>query len=145
MVCELGMSPFGPVAFRPSAGPWDDDRPLAFSEATARRVDEENPQPRAARLRNGPQLLSRQPNAVAALAEELLEVESLDADAIRALISESEQPLRCRRARRTELGPARPSSRLARPSGSPLLGTLAPLARSLPVPERFLPYSSSHP
>jgi hypothetical protein len=31
---------------------------------------------------------------VAALAEELLEVESLDAEAIRALIAESEQPVR---------------------------------------------------
>jgi ATP-dependent Zn protease len=40
------------------------------------------------------QLLSRHPNAVAALAEELLEVESLDAEAIRALIAESEQPVR---------------------------------------------------
>ena len=39
------------------------------------------------------QLLSRHPNAVAALAEELLEVESLDAEAIRALIAQSEQPL----------------------------------------------------
>jgi cell division protease FtsH len=94
MVCELGMSPFGPVAFRPSAGPWDDDRPLAFSEATARRVDEEIRSLVLRGYETARQLLSRHPNAVAALAEELLEVESLDAEAIRALIAESEQPLR---------------------------------------------------
>jgi cell division protease FtsH len=94
MVCELGMSPFGPVAFRPPAGPWADDHPLAFSEATARRVDEEI---RILVLRGyetARQLLSRHRNAVAALAEELLEVESLDAEAIRTLISEAEPPLR---------------------------------------------------
>jgi cell division protease FtsH len=94
MVCELGMSPFGPVAYRPPAGPWDDDRPLAFSEATARRVDEEIRTLVLRGYETARQLLSRHRNAVAALAEELLEVESLDADAIRALISESEQPLR---------------------------------------------------
>jgi cell division protease FtsH len=94
MVCELGMSPFGPVAFRPPAGPWDDDRPLGFSEATARRVDEEIRTLVLRGYETARQLLSRHRNAVAALAEQLLEVESLDAEAIRALISESEQPLR---------------------------------------------------
>ena len=93
MVCELGMSPFGPVAFRPSGGPWDDDRRWR----SARR-------PRAGWTRKSASLVlrgyetarqvSRHRNAVAALAEELLEVESLDAEAIRALISESEQPFR---------------------------------------------------
>jgi cell division protease FtsH len=92
MVCELGMSPFGPVAFRPSAGPWDDDQPLAFSEATARRVDEEIRSLVLRGYETARQLLSRHRNAVAALAEELLEVESLDAEAIRVLLLESEQP-----------------------------------------------------
>ena len=114
MVCELGMSPFGPVAFRPSAGPWDDDRPLAFSEATARRVDEEIRSLVMRGYETARQLLSRHPNAVAALAEELLEVESLDAEAIRALISESEQPLRDRRPRRTELGALARASRASK-------------------------------
>jgi cell division protease FtsH len=94
MVCELGMSPFGPVAFRPPAGPWDDDQPLGFSEATARRVDEEIRTLVLRGYETARQLLSRHRNAVAALAEQLLEVESLDAEAIRALISESESPLR---------------------------------------------------
>jgi len=94
MVCELGMSPFGPVAFRPSGGPFDEDRALAFSEATARRVDEEMRSLVLRGYETARQLLSRHPNAVAALAEELLEVESLDAEAIRALIAESEQPVR---------------------------------------------------
>ena len=40
MVCEFGMSSFGPVAFR-RAGPWDEDCGIGYSEATARRVDDE--------------------------------------------------------------------------------------------------------
>ena len=40
MVCEFGMSSFGPVAFR-RPGPWDEDRGVGYSEATARRVDDE--------------------------------------------------------------------------------------------------------
>ena len=40
MVCEFGMSSFGPVAFR-RPGPWDDDRGAGYSEATAQRVDDE--------------------------------------------------------------------------------------------------------
>ena len=41
MVCEFGMSSFGPIAFRRAGAPWEDDGGAGFSEATARRVDEE--------------------------------------------------------------------------------------------------------
>ena len=42
MVCELGMSPLGPVHFRRPSSAWDtDSRAAGFSEETARRVDEE--------------------------------------------------------------------------------------------------------
>jgi cell division protease FtsH len=92
MVCELGMSPFGPVAFKP-AGPWDQEQALGFSEATARRIDEEIRSLVLRGYETARQLLSRHGNAVAALAEELLEVESLDAEAVRTLISDSEQAL----------------------------------------------------
>ena len=42
MVCELGMSPLGPVHFRRPSSAWDtDSRASGFSEETARRVDDE--------------------------------------------------------------------------------------------------------
>ena len=42
MVCELGMSPLGPVHFRrPASGFENDNRAAGFSEETARRVDDE--------------------------------------------------------------------------------------------------------
>ena len=42
MVCELGMSPLGPVHFRRPSSAWDADSQAAgFSEETARRVDDE--------------------------------------------------------------------------------------------------------
>ena len=42
MVCELGMSPLGPLHFRRPSGAWESDsRAAGFSEETARRVDDE--------------------------------------------------------------------------------------------------------
>src|SRR5512141_2951683 len=42
MVCEFGMSPLGPLAFRRGGGGgWDGERAAALSEDTARRVDDE--------------------------------------------------------------------------------------------------------
>ena len=42
MVCELGMSPLGPVHFRRPSSAWDADaRAAGFSEEAARRVDDE--------------------------------------------------------------------------------------------------------
>ena len=81
MVCELGMSPLGPLHFRRPSSAWDSDsRAAGFSEETARRVDDEI---RALVMRGyetARQIVERQRAAVKALAEELLEVESVDAD-----------------------------------------------------------------
>ena len=85
MVCEFGMSSFGPVAFR-RPGPWDEDRGVGYSEATARRVDDEIRDLVMKGYETARQVVARHRTAVAALAEELLEVESLDAEGVRAII-----------------------------------------------------------
>ena len=85
MVCEFGMSSFGPVAFR-RPGPWDDDRGAGYSEASAQRVDDEIRGLVMKGYETARQLVARHRDAVAALAEELLDVESLDAEGVRAII-----------------------------------------------------------
>ena len=90
MVCELGMSPLGPLHFRRPSSAWESDsRAAGFSEETARRVDDEI---RALVMRGyetARQIVERQRAAVKALAEELLEVESVDADRLRELLDAS--------------------------------------------------------
>ncbi len=71
MVCEFGMSSFGPVAFR-RPGPWDEDRGVGYSEATARRVDDEIRDLVMKGYETARQVVARHRTAVAALAEELL-------------------------------------------------------------------------
>jgi cell division protease FtsH len=87
MVCEFGMSSFGPIAFRRAGAPWEDDGGAGFSEATARRVDEEIRDLVMRGYETARRLIGRHREAVEALAEELLQVESLDADAVRALLA----------------------------------------------------------
>jgi cell division protease FtsH len=87
MVCEFGMSSFGPIAFRRAGAPWEDDGGAGFSEATAQRVDEEIRNLVMRGYETARRLISRHREAVEALAEELLQVESLDADAVRALLA----------------------------------------------------------
>jgi cell division protease FtsH len=89
MVCEFGMSPLGPVHYgRPAAG--EPDRGAAgFSEAAARQVDDEI---RAIVMRgydNARQIVERQHGAVRALAMELLDVESVDADRVGAILADN--------------------------------------------------------
>jgi cell division protease FtsH len=87
MVCEWGMSDLGPLAYRKPGNSFDPDRPHAVSEATAQRVDEEirkvviNGYDRAREVIEG----NREP--VRALADELLQHESLDAPEIRTLLA----------------------------------------------------------
>jgi cell division protease FtsH len=89
MVCELGMSPLGPVHFRrPSAARDVDGGAAGFSEDAARRVDDEI---RALVMRGydtARQIIERQRAAVRALALELLDVESVDADRLKQIIAE---------------------------------------------------------
>jgi cell division protease FtsH len=89
MVCELGMSPLGPVHFkRPASAFESDSRAAGFSEETARRVDDEI---RALVMRGyetSRQIVERQRPAVKALAEELLEVESVDAGRLKQIMGQ---------------------------------------------------------
>jgi cell division protease FtsH len=88
MVCELGMSPLGPVHFKRPSSTWDSDsRAAGFSEETARRVDDEI---RALVMRGfetARQIVEQQRQAVKALSDELLEIESVDADRLKEILA----------------------------------------------------------
>ena len=87
MVCEFGMSPLGPLAYRTPGNPWEMDRGVGISEATAQRVDDEM---RALVMRGyetARQIVAENHTAVRAMAEELLVVESLDAEGIKSIIA----------------------------------------------------------
>jgi cell division protease FtsH len=95
MVCEFGMSALGPVAYRSSGDdPRDFGRSAGISEATALRVDEEVRELVLRGYETARQTISRNRATVRALAEELLVVESLDADGVRAIIATSSVPAR---------------------------------------------------
>ena len=88
MVCELGMSPLGPLHYRRPSGAFDNDaRAAGFSEETARRVDDEIRTLVMRGYETARQIIERQRPAVKALAEELLEVESVDADRLREILA----------------------------------------------------------
>jgi cell division protease FtsH len=89
MVCEFGMSTLGPLAFRTPGNPWDTDRGAGISEATAQRVDEEVRGLVMTGYETARQIIGRNRNAVRTMAEELLAVESLDADGIKAVIAKT--------------------------------------------------------
>ena len=93
MVCELGMSSLGPIHFRRPAGAAEPDgRAIGFSEDTARRVDEEI---RALVMRGcetARRIVERDRDAVRALAQELLDVESVDADRLKQILAQHALP-----------------------------------------------------
>jgi cell division protease FtsH len=97
MVCELGMSALGPIAFR-RPGTDADDPGAGFSEATARRVDEEIRELVMRGYETARQVLEVQRPAVRALAEELLAHESLEGPEIQALIAAAAMPTAACRA-----------------------------------------------
>ena len=89
MVCELGMSPLGPVHFRRPSSAWEsDNRAAGFSEETARRVDDEIRGLVMRGYETAREIVERQRAAVKALALELLDVESVDADRLKQIIAE---------------------------------------------------------
>jgi cell division protease FtsH len=95
MVCELGMSPLGPVHFRRPANAFDNEnRAAGFSEETARRVDDEICALVMRGYETARQIVERQRPAVKALAEELLEVESVDADRLKQIVASHVTPAR---------------------------------------------------
>ena len=87
MVCEFGMSRLGPLAYRSAGSSWEGDRRTGMSEATAQRVDEEVRQLVMAGYETARQLVAKNRGPVQAMAEELLQVESLDADGIKAIMA----------------------------------------------------------
>jgi cell division protease FtsH len=88
MVCEFGMSPLGPLKFARPAGQQENERPQQLSEATAQRVDAEIERLVMDGYQSARALLEHHREAVRALAEELLQTESLDADEIRRILAQ---------------------------------------------------------
>ena len=89
MVCEFGMSTLGPLAYRTPGNPWETDRGVGISEATAQRVDEQVREFVMRGYETARQLIATHRSAVRQMADELLDVESLDADGIKAIMAES--------------------------------------------------------
>jgi cell division protease FtsH len=87
MVCEFGMSALGPLAYRTPGNPWEPDRAAGMSEATAQRVDEEIRDLVMRGYETARQIVSKHRGAVREMAEELLIVESLDAEGIKSIIA----------------------------------------------------------
>jgi cell division protease FtsH len=88
MVCEFGMSAaLGPLAYRTSGNPWEADKGAGMSEATAQQVDHEVRELVMNGYETARQIIAKNRAAVRAMAEELLVVESLDADGIKAVIA----------------------------------------------------------
>jgi cell division protease FtsH len=87
MVCEWGMSALGMRAFRKAGNAFEGDRSHAMSEATARRVDEEIEKLIAGGYETARDLLDRHRESVKALAEALLDHESLEADELQEILA----------------------------------------------------------
>jgi cell division protease FtsH len=92
MVCEFGMSSLGPLAYRTPGNPWETDKGAGISEATAQRVDDQVRDLVMRGYETARQLVASKRESVRAMAEELLEVESLDSDGIKAIIAASAAP-----------------------------------------------------
>jgi len=88
MVCEFGMSAaLGPLAYRTPGNPWETDKGAGISEATAQRVDDEVRDLVMKGYETARQIIAKNRAAVRAMAEELLVVESLDAEGIKTVIA----------------------------------------------------------
>jgi cell division protease FtsH len=95
MVCELGMSSLGPVHFRRPSGAWDaETQSSGFSEEAARRVDNEISGLVMRGYETARQIIERQRDAVRALALELLDVESVDAERVKQIMAANVVPVR---------------------------------------------------
>jgi cell division protease FtsH len=89
MVCELGMSALGPVHFgRSSAAADGGGHAAGLSESTARRVDDEISALVMRGCQTAREIVEAERDAVRALASELLDVESVDADRIKHILAQ---------------------------------------------------------
>ena len=86
MVCEWGMSELGPLAFRKPGNGFESDRAHTVSEATAQRVDEAIRKVVLDGYENAKWIIEKNRRAVDMMAKELLEVESLEADELKAVL-----------------------------------------------------------
>jgi cell division protease FtsH len=87
MVCEWGMSELGPLAFRKPGNGYDGDKAHVVSEATAQRVDEEIRKVVMAGYDHARRIIQTNRPAVELMAQTLLDVESIDADEIKAILA----------------------------------------------------------
>jgi cell division protease FtsH len=87
MVCEFGMSDLGPLAYRKPGNTFESDRAHVLSEATAQRVDEAIRKVVMDAYDHARWLIERNRPAMIALAEALLDRESLEADEIKVLLA----------------------------------------------------------
>ena len=88
MVCEFGMSPaLGPLAYRTPGNPWETDKGAGISESMAQQVDQEIKDLVMKGYETARQIIAKNRAAVRAMAEELLVVESLDSEGIKAVIA----------------------------------------------------------
>jgi cell division protease FtsH len=86
MVCEWGMSSLGMRAFRKAGNQFESDRAHAMSEATARRIDDEIEKIIQGGYASAYGLLDRNREAVKAMADALLEQETLDAEELSQIL-----------------------------------------------------------
>jgi cell division protease FtsH len=86
MVCEWGMSELGPLAFRKPGNAYESDRAHVVSEATAQRVDEEIRKVVLDGYAHAKWIIEKNRRAVDMMAKALLDVESLEADELKALL-----------------------------------------------------------
>jgi len=89
MVCEFGMSALGPLAFRKPGNAFEGDRNHTVSEATAQRVDDEIRAIVMKAYDHAKGIIERNKPAMTALAEALLDQESLEADEIKVLLAKA--------------------------------------------------------
>ena len=87
MVCEFGMSPLGPLAFRKPGNAFEADTHHTVSEATAQRVDEAIRTIVMNAYDQATGIISRNQEAVRMMAELLLEQESIEAHEIKDVLA----------------------------------------------------------
>jgi cell division protease FtsH len=86
MVCEWGMSELGPLAFRKPGNAYEGDKAHVVSEATAQRVDQAIRKVVMDGYTQAKWIVQKNRRAVDMMAQQLLEVESIDAEEIKGLL-----------------------------------------------------------
>ncbi|MEX2661932.1 MAG: ATP-dependent zinc metalloprotease FtsH [Vicinamibacterales bacterium] len=93
MVCEFGMSPLGPLAFRKPGNAFEADKHHTVSEATAQRVDEAIRTIVMNAYDHATGIITRNKDTVRLMAELLLEQESIEAHEIKDVLARANAKL----------------------------------------------------